>query len=359
MTRTQKRPKKKLWSLLRFAIFLAFLVMLSVFTLNRLIYTEEKQEEEEVPVLQGLITIISLDAETELPIKEAEFRISDLATGELVALITTDEEGRGISQAFDYNTSYRIEQVYISNPYKLNSEPLTIEISQENHELIFKNRFFDFVKEAQRLEDGTVRITNLYLPVSIQLQNPELPNGCEVTSLTAILNYYGYNISKTEMADVYLPKEPFFRKGNILFGANPFKAFAGNPREESGFFVYAPPIVEAANKYLSMISSNKTAYNVSNSTREELIATLNKGIPIIAWATLDLSEPKLIYSWYLAENNEEFIAPVNLHAVVLKGYDGNNVYIMDPLKGDITRNADEFFRSYYSLGSHAVIVKEN
>lgn len=35
-------------------------------------------------------------------------------------------------------------------------------------------------------------------------QNPELPTGCEITSLTSVLNYYGCNVDKTTMADVYL-----------------------------------------------------------------------------------------------------------------------------------------------------------
>ncbi|MEN2465771.1 C39 family peptidase [Ornithinibacillus sp. JPR2-1] len=32
------------------------------------------------------------------------------------------------------------------------------------------------------------------------MQKPELPNGCEITSLTSVLNYYDYQVSKTNMA---------------------------------------------------------------------------------------------------------------------------------------------------------------
>lgn len=348
--------KGRLWSVLGLVAFFAFLIMLSVFILNKLFETKDKPEEE-IPVLQGRITVSSLDAETQLPIKDVEFRVTDLASGELVELITTNEEGVAVSRAFDYFTSYRIEQVSLPNPYRINTEALTVEITQEYHELLFKNEFSDFIKEARRLEDGTIRISSLYIPVSDLMQLPELPNGCEITSLTAILNYLGYSVSKTEMADVYLPKESFYRKGNILYGANPYEAFAGNPREESGFFVYAPPVAEAANGYLGSVSSAKAAYDIGNSTREEIIEQLNKGIPVVIWVTLDLSEPKLQHIWHFRENSERFIAPINLHAVVLKGYNADYVYVMDPLQGGITRNAEEFFNSYYSLGSHAVIIK--
>lgn len=37
-------------------------------------------------------------------------------------------------------------------------------------------------------------------------QYPELPTGCEITSLTSVLNYYGYDVDKEVMADDYLEK---------------------------------------------------------------------------------------------------------------------------------------------------------
>lgn len=40
------------------------------------------------------------------------------------------------------------------------------------------------------------------------LQLPELPTGCEVTALTMILNYYGLDVGKVEVAENALPKLP-------------------------------------------------------------------------------------------------------------------------------------------------------
>jgi hypothetical protein len=68
-----------------------------------------------------------------------------------------------------------------------------------------------------------------YIPVSTLLQEPELPNGCEIVSLTAILNYYGYNVSKVIMADQHLPKQDFIRVDGKLFGPDPYKTYAGSP----------------------------------------------------------------------------------------------------------------------------------
>ena len=44
------------------------------------------------------------------------------------------------------------------------------------------------------------------LPVNTIYQKPELPNGCEITSATIVLNYLGFNVSRVTMADTYLHK---------------------------------------------------------------------------------------------------------------------------------------------------------
>ena len=162
------------------------------------------------------------------------------------------------------------------------------------------------------------------------------------------------------MADHYLPKELWDRKNGNLYGADPYKAYAGNPREQpGGFFSYAPPIVEAANLYLADVGGGNSTADLSGSSREELIEQLNSGIPIVTWVTLDLSPPKVTYSWYIHGTEELFEAPVNLHSVVLNGYEiqNNIVHVMNPLIGQVTYNADTFFNSYVELGSHAMIVE--
>ena len=41
----------------------------------------------------------------------------------------------------------------------------------------------------------------------IIFQMPELPTGCEITALTMVLNYYGMEADKVEMATKYLPTQ--------------------------------------------------------------------------------------------------------------------------------------------------------
>lgn len=199
------------------------------------------------------------------------------------------------------------------------------------------------------------------LSVPVVKQKPELPNGCEITSLTAVLKFYGFSVSKMEMANTYLPKEPFVYKNGKRYGPNPYKAYAGDPRLKTGFFSYAPPIVKAAEKYFKGRTTKYTAKDISGSKQEIFYQHLNNGVPVVIWVTLDLSKPKVTSSWYFSDTKEHFKAPVNLHAVVLTGYDKkkNTVQVMNPLKGMVTQDADKFFKSYKELGSHAMIVEKN
>lgn len=224
-------------------------------------------------------------------------------------------------------------------------------------ELFFnkKNKKRDLLK----IDDKNNEKAEVFIPVDTILQIPELPNGCEITSVTSLLTFYNYDVTKTEMSDKYLPKQPFHRINSKLYGASPYEAYAGDPRDNNGFFTYAPPIVEAANRYITEVSGEEVAKDISGSSRETIMEYVDQGIPVVVWMTRDLSPPKIEYSWYFHETEEIFNAPINLHSVVLNGYNDKEVFVMDPLKGQTTYNADLFFENYSALGSHAMTIVEN
>ena len=66
------------------------------------------------------------------------------------------------------------------------------------------------------------------LDVPIISQYPELPTGCEITSLTILLNYLGYNIDKTTLAKNYLN---YTYSTSITFS----DAFIGSPFNNDGY----------------------------------------------------------------------------------------------------------------------------
>ncbi|TCT12964.1 uncharacterized protein YvpB [Natranaerovirga pectinivora] len=307
---------------------------------------------------QGRIKVTSLYKETQMPIENVIYVIIDDKANEIVEVLVTDGAGTATSRLYDYGKKYKIKQYSIGSPYKVNEEVIQIKINDKEHFLIIESDTLEYVKGFEVAEDGKVNITELFMPVEIIKQRPVLPNGCEITSLTAVLNYYGYDVTKTEMSDTYLPRRHFERIDGILYGGDPYKEYAGDPRDPlNGFFSYAPPIVEAAELYFKDIKEeNKTPIDISGSSREEIMGFLESGVPVVIWTTLNLEKPRINYSWKLFETGDKFYAPINLHCIVLKGFVDDKVYVMDPLKGSITRNADDFFASYEALGSHAMVV---
>lgn len=307
--------------------------------------------------LQGQILIWTTDAGDTLPIRDAKYTISDKKTGQAVAEVIMDETGSGITEPLPYGY-YTIVQSGIDLPYELYKEVRHVSLFQEIVEVEFDNAIAAHITSYERTADRNIRITGAYITVPPVLQLPELPHGCEITSATAVLHALGYGVSKTTMADRYLPKEPFVIKNKKRYGADPYKAYAGNPHSQTGgFFTYAPPVVQAVNDFLADNEGAERAYDRSGSTKEEILAEIHRGVPVVMWVTLDLTKPILNYSWYFHGTDTRFVAPTNLHAVVLMGYDGDRVHVMNPLKGEVTYTLDAFFESYVDLGSHALIIE--
>lgn len=191
---------------------------------------------------------------------------------------------------------------------------------------------------------------NVELPVSYLCQYPELPTGCEITSLTTVLNYLGYPVSKETMADEYLPKCE-------TTTGDYFNYFLGNPRDEYAFGCFASPIVKAANAYLEDQDSQLKAYNYSGYAFDTLLNEINAGSPIILWSTVNLEMPYVTFEWNVDGKSVEWLAPE--HCVVLIGYDLNtkSVTISDPEKGIIQCSMPVIETLYEKMSRQAVVVK--
>lgn len=197
----------------------------------------------------------------------------------------------------------------------------------------------------------------LSLNVPVVLQNPELPNGCEITSLAAVLNYYGLNVDKVTLANQYLPTQPIIIEGNILYGPDPNIAYAGDPAQKTGaYYAFPLPIVEAANNVLVANHSELRALDIPNTNKEEIIDFLQSGVPVIAWITIDYQSPRTNGYWIIQETGEKHSIYSNLHVVVITGYQNGKVSVMNPLTGYEQIDEDLFFNSFQSLGSQGIVI---
>ena len=191
---------------------------------------------------------------------------------------------------------------------------------------------------------------NYQIDVEPVLQLPELPAGCEITSLTCLLNYLGFSADKEVMADTYL--------NYVLEGATHYTLFdkyIGDPRAD-GYGCYSPVIVKAATEYLADQNSSMKAVNLSGSTQEEILLAVASGHPIVIWNTVDSMDVSEELAWRTPDGEEVYWC-IWEHCL-LTGYDlkKNTVTVCDPLKGVAKYNLTQFFAVYNDLYQQAMTI---
>ena len=192
-------------------------------------------------------------------------------------------------------------------------------------------------------------------------QYPELPTGCEITAMTMVLNYYGYDVDKVTMALDYMPKVPaeFYRgTDGRLMGPDLENYFVGDPTQDSGYICGTGAIVTAANTYLTDVGSDLTAVALKNAQPEELYALIDQGIPVVIWCTINMEDRAETDGWY-REDGTFMEWSTNDHGAVLIGYDEDTVTVADPIYNRITVSREQFEKILAERGGQCVILKDD
>lgn len=146
------------------------------------------------------------------------------------------------------------------------------------------------------------------------------PTGCESVTTVMALNHIGIDISVDKFIGSYLTKTGVPFDPNISFG--------GNPRYTSGYGCYAPVIKKALDKALS--GKNYEAKVLNNVSLKTLCSQyIDKGIPVILWATMYMNTPYISSTWTYNGKTINWIAPE--HCLLLVGYDSSHYIFNDPL----------------------------
>jgi len=197
------------------------------------------------------------------------------------------------------------------------------------------------------------RQSNLLAINSIN-QQPELPKGSEITCLATVLEFYGITADKCDLADNYLEK-------GTAGSDSPYQCFIGNPRSSfQSYGCYAPVIVNASVKYLeAMEITGYVSEDISGTAQsmDDYYRYVNKGIPVIMWATKDLVASNAQRTW--KTDYGTYVWKSNEHCYVLVGYNrvNNMVSLADPATGKvIEKDADELWTRHQEQYSQAVVV---
>ena len=208
----------------------------------------------------------------------------------------------------------------------------------------------------------TVTVSALAVPAVSQL--PSYPTGCEAASCTALLRYYGYNITLSGMVAA-IPRENIVYKNGRRYGPSINKKFVGNPAGSytsgvPGYGAFSPVIRKSLQKVINSQGGSDTAKRISGCSFETLLAYLSEGHPAIVWSTYNMLVPQTVNSWYIPQPNgtaKYFQYPRGTHVTVLKGYTRTTVTMMDPYGGSTkTFNRSTFQARWNLLGKQAVVI---
>ncbi|WP_084135332.1 cell wall-binding repeat-containing protein [Mesobacillus selenatarsenatis] len=192
----------------------------------------------------------------------------------------------------------------------------------------------------------------LYAPLVKQM--PELPRGCEVTSLSMLLQYTGVKADKMKLArEVRKSPTPLrWINGKKHFG-DPNEGFVGDMYSFSkpGFGVFNKPIEELANKYLP-----GRVVNLSGGSFDQVLDYVAAGHPVWVITTSWFSHVPDRYweTWYTP--NGPIRITMKEHSVLITGYDSQYVYFNDPLDTYINKRKPlkSFIQGWEQYGKQAI-----
>lgn len=185
-------------------------------------------------------------------------------------------------------------------------------------------------------------------------QMPELKRGCEVTSLTMLLQHAGVKVDKMDLAkEITKDPTPYRVENGVIYFGNPHQGFVGDiySFDSPGLGVYHDPIKQLAEKYLPHNINDLTGADF-----EELKIHLSDGRPI--WVIINVNYQKLdssdFQTWQTP--NGQIQITFKEHSVLVTGYDKNYIYFNDPLTGEKNKKAPiaDFEAAWIQMGRQAI-----
>ncbi|QQE79314.1 C39 family peptidase [Alicyclobacillus sp. SO9] len=185
-------------------------------------------------------------------------------------------------------------------------------------------------------------------------QLPQLKNGCEVTSLAMLLEFEKHPVSKMSLAaEEPKDKTPLVMNQNqqIVSWGNPNVGFVGSVTKY-GYAIYHGPLTKLVNEVLPGRGLDLTGMSFKD--LEKIVAN---GTPVEVWDTYNFAPTN---SWVTWQSPEGMVhATWDEHAVLLVGYNKEDVYVNNPLKGGLAAEKvpiGPFIKAWDQLGKQAITI---
>ena len=188
------------------------------------------------------------------------------------------------------------------------------------------------------------------LNVPLRNQLPDLPNGCEVTSLAMLMNYYGIKVTQNELAQNIEHVESFTDNGK--YRGNPNQGFVGHMSvANAGWCVYNGPLYNLARKYTNRI------VNITGSDFLRVLKLVSDDHPVMIITTTSFSRVNNMQTW--ETNTGKVRVTPSSHACVITGYSKKKkqVYVNNPygIKNQAV-NWHNLEQSYDQQGRQALYI---
>lgn len=229
--------------------------------------------------------------------------------------------------------------------------------------------YSETIKLAKRYKKSWVQFKNIKQPIweyeglptrtdpidaPLVSQLPELPRGCEVTSLAMLLEYAGVDTDKMELAE-QIKKNParYEKKAGVIYFGNPYDGFVGDMYSFSkpGYGVYHGRIYDLADKFLP-----GRVIDMTGSQFKDILYAINNSKPVWVITNTWFSHlPESSFQTWVTSSGKMKIT-YKEHSVLITGFDEKYIYFNDPLAAVKNRKIDitSFREAWEQMGKQAI-----
>lgn len=195
----------------------------------------------------------------------------------------------------------------------------------------------------------------LDVPLENQNEGDPLGNGCEITALSMLLNYYGYETNKNQLAEK-LDYVPLYIDADEEIYGDPREGFVG---DITGGFDAMGVAVEPIAKVAQGIVHEDYQVHSEAQSFQSIVEIVEAGIPVWVIVTVDFQVPTAEDFMRWETQNGPVQVTALCHAAVITGVDDTYVYVNDPF-GEKNRPVlkEDFINIYEQMGSQSLYLSE-